>query len=610
MAEKYRSFAVGDWLVQPDINQVSTTTETIYLRPKLMEVLVYLAEQKGQVATLESIHDDLWRGKFVSSGTIYNCIADLRQALAKDGQKREYIETIPKKGYRLAPPVVAVPAPPDTEPGNVSVAILPLTNRARDADVEYLCVGIAEEILHRLSKVEGLKVFSALSLKDEGLEPRVVGLRFSTQMVLTGSLQKSGQKLRITFRLDHVSDGETIWSNRYDQEISDVFHLQDTVAQQVVGAMSPFLESQSSEAPDLGQTGTNNLEAFNAFLLGRHALSKMTVQGYDEAIRYFEQAVNIDPTFARAHYRLYLASYLKRRYYGEDPESLEKARIAAANAKKYGYKPAVPWIHIQRRLYRETLPCTRDLAIEAIDKIRNYDPEWGSFGYEQLTWILPQSGYFKATLKFAKRMLDSPAHNFEDSDVNEELPHYYAATGDYEEAIHLWSSEIQRDPARPLFRFERSLLYSRTGQLEYAQRDIDALGENCYLHLAMAFDYFWRQELDRIAKYHDTLRRLPGTHPAYLIWTYSMLGDFDAALEHYVQAVNSASHSFIDFGNVRAMSRAKLPNSIVRRLEGHPRFHALLEQQGIDDEWRAELLQRINDISDITGIHVSADEDG
>ena len=74
-----KSFAVGDWLVQPGSNQISTASETLYLRPQLMEVLVYLAEQQGQVATLESIHDDLWSGKVVSNGTIYNCVAELRQ---------------------------------------------------------------------------------------------------------------------------------------------------------------------------------------------------------------------------------------------------------------------------------------------------------------------------------------------------------------------------------------------------------------------------------------------------------------------------------------------------------------------------------------------------
>jgi len=108
------SFALGDWLVEPATNRISTATDDVYLRPQLMEVLVYLANLRGQVATLESIHDDVWSGKVVSSGTIYNCIAELRQALARDGDgdTLEYIETLPKKGYRLAPAIVAMPVTP------------------------------------------------------------------------------------------------------------------------------------------------------------------------------------------------------------------------------------------------------------------------------------------------------------------------------------------------------------------------------------------------------------------------------------------------------------------------------------------------------------------
>ena len=76
-----KPFAVGDWLVEPEVDQISTVNRRLYLRPQLMEVLVYLAGLRGRVATLDSIHDDLWVGKVVSSGTIYNCIAELRQAL-------------------------------------------------------------------------------------------------------------------------------------------------------------------------------------------------------------------------------------------------------------------------------------------------------------------------------------------------------------------------------------------------------------------------------------------------------------------------------------------------------------------------------------------------
>ncbi len=600
------SFAVGDWLVQPATNRISTATESIYLRPQLMEVLMYLAELQGQVATLESIHDDLWSGKVVSSGTIYNCIAELRRALAKDGKGLSYIETIPKKGYRLAPWVVSMPA---SDRSGTSVAILPLSNRSMDADVEYLCDGIAEEILHLMSKVSGLKVFSALALKEQNLDARVVGLRFGVQMVLTGSLQRSGRQLRLTFRLENVSNGETVWSDRYDQEITDIFSLQDTVARQVVNAVSPALDISGSGIPLLENAGTQSLEAFNAFLLGKHAESKATVQSYDEAIRYFEKAVGIDPTFARAHYRLYLASYMKRRQYGSDDSFLKKARIAASNAKKHGYRPAMPWIHIQRRLYRDTQPGNRELALEALDKIRNNDPDWGSFAYEQLTWVLPASGYFKATLEFAERMFDSPEHNFEDSDANEELPYYYAAVGHYDQAIRLWSSEIQKDPARPLFRYNRALLYALTGQFEYARRDIDVLDAGWCLFMTRAFYYFYREQPERVIEFHNRLLALPDTHPINLAWSYSMIGDIDSAIKEYTNAVDSLSRAFIDFGPLRAVSRAKLPMALVTKLEQHPGFELLLEKQGINENWRVELMERVNEIADITGIHINPDDD-
>lgn len=605
-----RSFAVGDWLVEPSINRISTASEDVYLRPQLMEVLVYLADLEGQVATLESIHDDLWAGRVVSSGTIYNCIAELRQAFSKSGKKINYIETIPKKGYRLAPPIVAMLTPPGNHRTDNSIAIMPLVNRSGDADIEYLCDGISDEILYGLSKVRGLNVFSAASLKDQDLDVRVVGLRFDAQTILSGSLQKFGQKLRLGFRLDKVSNGETIWSDRYDQEMNDIFELQDTVARQVIGALTPTLKSSYASESILDIAGTHNPDALNAFLLGKYALSRTTVESYDEAIACLEQAVAIDPTFARAHYRLYLANYMKRRYFGAGQDALDKARIGAENARKYGLQPAVPWVHIQRRLYRDTRLNYQELGLEAIEKLRDKDPEWGSFGYEQLTWVLSACGLFRATLDFAKRMLDSPAHNFEDSDADEEIPHYYAALGLYDEAIRQWSRIIQKDPARSLFRFERSVLYARTGLFDYARNDLDVLsdGHHHHAYLARAFYHFWRDETDRIREYHERLLTLPYMHPSYLLWTYIMVGDVDNGVHQYERAVESASRSYIDFGNVRAMSRGKLPMSVIDSLEQHPGIQALLKKEGINDAWRTELIQRLNEIVDITGIHVRPDD--
>jgi TolB-like protein len=607
MTTSYESFALGDWLVEPAANQISTATESVYLRQQLMDVLVYLAKLNGQVATLESIHDDLWAGKVVSSGTIYNCIAELRQALAHSGDGIEYIETLPKKGYRLTPAIIAMPASESRRPDRTSIVILPLVNRSKDAEIEYLCEGISDEILHGLSKAGGLTVFSALSLKEKQLDARVVGLRFGAQMVLSGSLQRSGQSFRANFLLDDVATGETLWSGRYDHEMGDLFALQDTVAQQVIHAMPASLGTASADEPTLAAAGTQDRDALNYFLLGKHAESPWTMKSFDEAIDYYERAVAIDPGFARAHYRLYLANYMKRRSFGTGGSTLEKAKLAAKNAKEHGYKPAVPWIHIHRRLYRESRINTRDLALEAIEKIRVADSEWGSFGYEQLTWVLAGSGFFEATLEFAKHMLDSTEHNFVDSDADEELPYYYGAVGDFDAAIRAWSAEVQKDPTRPIFRVERSNLYSRMGQYENAQRDIDVMTRNRSRITGRSFLHYWQGDIDKVNECHEQLLAIPDLHPNNLFWSHCLIGDVDGGMPHFAACVASDSRAYIDLGNLRANCRCKVPPTLLEEAEQHPVFLDILKHEGIDANWQEELMQRLNDISDITGIVVKPD---
>jgi len=156
------------------------------------------------------------------------------------------------------------------------VAVLPLVNRSNDAEIEYLCDGISDEILHGLSRAGGLKVYSAISLKEQNLDVRVVGLRFGVQMVLSGTLQRSGQSFRAIFRLDDVASGETLWSGRYDHEMNDLFELQDTVARQVINAIPVSLGSTQSDASLLGNPGTQDRDALNLFLHGKHAESHFT----------------------------------------------------------------------------------------------------------------------------------------------------------------------------------------------------------------------------------------------------------------------------------------------------------------------------------------------
>ena len=255
----------------------------------------------------------------------------------------------------------------------------------------------------------------------------------------------------------------------------------------------------------------------------------------------------------------------------------------------------------------ERRPGTRELAAEAIRKIVEGDPDWGSFAYEQLTWVLSAAGLFRATRDFALHMFDSPQHDYADSDADEELPNYYAAIGEYDEAIRLWSSEVQKDPERSFFRYERSVLYCRTGQFDHAARDIHTLDDQKFRPMAQAFYHFYFGEKYWLSGCRETLLAQGSVHPSYLVFIHCMLDDLDAAVECYVNAVSSSARSFIDFGPLRAMAKGRLPPELNERLEQHPGFRALLRQHGVTDEWRAELIGQLNAISGLTGIRVEAE---
>lgn len=129
-----------------------------------------------------------------------------------------------------------------------SIAILPLVNRTSDPENDYLCDGISEELINGLSQLSNLRVASQMAsfrYKHQDVELHVMGEKLGVETILSGSVQKSGTRLRINLRLDHAKDGDTLWSRRYDRELADIFELQDDIAKQVIIALK--LELSSSE---------------------------------------------------------------------------------------------------------------------------------------------------------------------------------------------------------------------------------------------------------------------------------------------------------------------------------------------------------------------------
>src|SRR5207248_4422036 len=198
------------------------------------------------------------------------------------------------------------PAPPSTghSVDQKSIAVLPFVNMSADKNDEYLSDGMTEELINVLSKMPGLRVpgrTSCFAFKGKNEEDifHKVGDQLHVGTVLEGSVRKAGEKLRVTAQLINVSDGYHLWSKDYDGDVKDILNFQSNVAEQVVQALQVQLGTEAARA--LSKKPTENPEAHRLYLLGRYEFGKYSEAGWTSSIRYYEQALKLDPNYALAY---------------------------------------------------------------------------------------------------------------------------------------------------------------------------------------------------------------------------------------------------------------------------------------------------------------------
>src|SRR5881409_1820004 len=185
-----------------------------------------------------------------------------------------------------------------------SIAVLPFVNMSADKNDEYLSDGMTEELINVLAKVPGLRVpgrTSCFAFKGKNEEDifHKVGDQLHVGTVLEGSVRKDGDQLRVTAQLINVSDGYHLWSKDYDGDVKDILNFQSNVAEQVVQALQVKLGTEAARA--LSKKPTENPEAHRLYLLGRYEFGKYSEAGWTSSIRYYEQALKLDPNYALAY---------------------------------------------------------------------------------------------------------------------------------------------------------------------------------------------------------------------------------------------------------------------------------------------------------------------
>jgi serine/threonine-protein kinase len=336
-------FVFGDFRLDAGRRLLSHRSQgAIPIASRAFDTLLHLVRNPGRLVPKREIMDAVWGDAVVEENNLTQTISTLRQLLGERPDDHHYIVTVSGRGYRFiakvepggdAPQtpatVAATPARPKRrrlvavaiaglavavgialllsgrfapKPRIESIAVLPFKPVVRDSGDPALELGMADTLIARLGNSGGLIVRPLSSVRKYSpleQDALVAGRELGVDAVLEGSIQRSGEVLRVTARLLRVSDGSSIWADQIDQPWTTLFDMQDRLAEQVATALALRLSNEARR--QLTYRHTQNPDAYRSYLLGRYHFLKLTPPQIDKSIEYFTRAIEQDPQYALAH---------------------------------------------------------------------------------------------------------------------------------------------------------------------------------------------------------------------------------------------------------------------------------------------------------------------
>jgi DNA-binding winged helix-turn-helix (wHTH) protein/TolB-like protein/Flp pilus assembly protein TadD len=364
-------FTFGPFLLDTRERRLLRDGEVVPLTLKAFDLLRILVENRGHLLRKEELIERVWPDAIVEENNLTVTMSALRKALDEGPTDRQYIETVPRRGYRFVAEVraSAEPSPSGQVPHQRrarvfvrgatvlaavaaavavawmwrrstpaasrpvrSMAVLPF--RSLTDDGEYLGLGMADALITRLGSTRRLLVRSTGAVQKyagSALDPVASGRELQVDSVLEGSIQTAGDGLRTTVRLLRVSDGSTMWAGTFDERMTDIFSVQDSISQRVAEALE--LELTATERRGLTRRGTSDSEAYQLYLKGRFFWNKRSREGFGRGASYFRQAVEKDPGYALAYSGLADSHIGLTFYHYASPQAaMPLARAAALRA--------------------------------------------------------------------------------------------------------------------------------------------------------------------------------------------------------------------------------------------------------------------------------------
>jgi len=307
------TLSFGDFTIDVERRELTCAKAPVHVEPQVFDLLVYLVQNRDRVVSKDDLIASVWGGRIVSDSTLTSRINAARTAIGDSGEDKKLIRTIARKGLRFVgtlreEPVTSPAAaasgqsrPTFPLPDKPSIAVLPFDNLSTDPDQSYLADGIVEAITAALSCIRSFFVIarnSAFAYKGRAVNVREIGSELGVAYLLEGSVQKSGNRIRIIVQLIETEGGAHIWTVRHDGTIDDIFDLQDRITEQVAGALQPSI--RIAEIERSLRKRPQDLGAYDYAMRAMPHVWALEKEESTKALELLGKALAIDPDYPLA----------------------------------------------------------------------------------------------------------------------------------------------------------------------------------------------------------------------------------------------------------------------------------------------------------------------
>jgi TolB-like protein/Tfp pilus assembly protein PilF len=303
-----------------DTRELRRGSRQLDVEPQVFDILSYLVQNRDRVVTREDLIASVWGGRIVSDATLATRMNAVRKAVGDSGEEQKLIRTLPRRGFRFVGDV-RVQSGPDLPmaagqlkndgayelrpalslPDRPAIAVLPFANMSGELEQEYFSEGISEDIITALSKLRWFFVIarnSSFAYKGKSVHSKQIAGELGIRYLVAGSVRRSGDCVRITAQLNDAATGTQLWAERYDRGLADVFAVQDEITAAIVAAIEP--QVYAAENFRAQRKSPDSLDAWDLVMRALPHFWRMTCEDNAAAQALLDQAISIDPNYARA----------------------------------------------------------------------------------------------------------------------------------------------------------------------------------------------------------------------------------------------------------------------------------------------------------------------